>query len=154
MLRSRLTRSLVAAAAVSLVAAAPALAVPVDFDTAKVDYGTSWAGGSPTAPGNLNWSNVNGATCLTGNLYLRQADGVSARVQLEIYDDAIHQIGEAPLATTRSQIKTAAGAGLNVFTANPPCINSTGTHAHVVLLDDADNPGGGLVERPFLWFNE
>jgi hypothetical protein len=156
MLRSRITRTLAAGAAVTLLAATPALATPIDnvqFDTAKVDFGNSWAGGSPTTPGELDWSNVNGATCLTGNLYMKQADGVSARVELEIYDDASHG-GDAPIATTRSQIKTAVGSALNVFSLSPSCINSNGVHAHVKLLDDSSNPGGGLVVRSTAFLNE
>lgn len=153
MLRSRLTRSLVAATAVTLFAAAPALAVPVDFDTAKVDFGSSWAGGSPTAPGELDYANANGATCLTGNLYMRQADDISARVQLEVYESASHA-GDDPVATTRSQIKTASGAALNIFPLTPPCIISDHEHWHVVLLDDSANPGGGLQPRVTYAFNE
>jgi hypothetical protein len=155
--RSRITRTLAAGAAVTLLAATPALAAPIDnvqFDTAKVDFGNSWSGGAPTAPAELDWSNANGATCLTGNLYMTQANGISARVELEIYDDASHAAGDPPLATTRSQIKTAVGAGLNVFSLSPACINSSGTHAHVKLLDDSSNPGGGLVVRSTAFLNE
>ena len=149
--RPRITRSLATALAVtalSVTAAAPAMALPVDsvsIDTAKVDLGSSWAGGSPTSGASLDWSNVNGATCLTGNIYMKNAAGLSAKVELEIYDDATHAVGELPLATTKSTKKTAVGSALNVFPINVPCINSPGTHAHVRLLDDHLNPGGALA---------
>jgi len=143
--RPRIIRSLATALAVGALgvgaAATPALALPTDsvtIDTPKIDLGNSWAGGSPTSGATLEWSNANGATCLTGNLFMKNAANLNAKVQLEIYDDAVH--GD-PIATTSSTKKTAAGNALNVFPISLPCINSTGTHAHVVLLDDSANPG-------------
>ena len=152
MLRLRFTRTMATAVAVgtlAMAAAAPAMALPIDnveFDTPTVDFGNAWAGGQPTAPGELDWDTGSGATCLSGNLYMKSAPGVSARVELEMYTDgsaASHAAG--PLATTRSKIKTAAGNGLNIFPLTVPCITSPGTHAHVRLLDDSNNVGGPLT---------
>jgi hypothetical protein len=152
MSRPRFTRSLATALAVGtlgvVAAATPAMALPTDsvsIDTTKVDIGSSWASGSPTSGAVLDWSNANGATCLTGNLYMKNAPGVSAKVELEIYTNASHGATELPLATTKSTKKTAVGNALNVFPISLPCINSPGTHAHVRLLDDHNNVGGPLT---------
>lgn len=157
--RPRIIRSLATALAVGALgvgaAATPALALPTDsvtIDTPKIDLGNSWAGGSPTSGATLEWSNVNGATCLTGNLFMKNAAGLNAKVQLEIYDNAAH--GANPIATTSSTRKTAAGNALNVFPISLPCINSAGTHAHVVLLDDSANPGAPLDDSATVIHNE
>jgi hypothetical protein len=64
----------------------------------------------------------------------------NARVELTVYADAAHTGGE--IATTRSKIQTAANNNnLNAFGVAPPCIVSTGTHAHIRLLDDHVTPG-------------
>ena len=159
--RPRIIRSLATALAVGALgvgaAATPALALPTDsvtIDTAKVDFGNSWAGGAPTSGATLEWSNVNGATCLTGTIYMKNAADLNAKVALEIYDDASHAFDEDPIATTKSTKKTAVGNALNVFPVTVPCINSTGTHAHVVLLDDHANPGAPLEESATAIHNE
>ena len=158
--RPRITRSLATALAVtalSVTAASPAMALPIDsvsIDTAKVDLGSSWADQAPTSGATLDWSNANGATCLTGNIYMKNADNLSAKVELEIYSSAGHAVDELPLATTKSTKKTASGNALNVFPINVPCINSPGTHAHVRLLDDHLNPGGPLQEVATSFQNE
>ena len=162
MFRSRITRSLATAVAVGVLgvagAATPAMALPIDnvtFDTAKVDYGNSWAGQAPTSAAQLDWSNANGATCLTGNIFMKNAAGLKSKVELELYPDSIHPAGgENPIATMRSTTKTAVGIALNVFSANPPCVNTTATHAHVRLLDDTANPGGALQQSAIAFHNE
>ena len=153
MLRLRITRAMTTVVAVGTLAvaaaASPAMAAPIDFvqfDTPTVDFGNAWAGGSPTTPGELDWDTGNGATCLSGNLYMKNADGVSARVELEMYTDnsaAAHTAG--PIGTTRSKIKTAVGNGLNIIPLTVPCIVSPGTHVHLRLLDDRTNIGGPLT---------
>ena len=146
-----------AAGILAVVGAAPALAQPIDYvsiDTSKVDFGNSWANQAPTSGAPLDWDTGNGNTCLDGNIYLKNANGVTAQIYLEIYDDTVHTPGELPLATTKSKKKTAVGNALNTFPVDVPCQNSPGTHAHVVLFDDSSNPGGGLTEQRTVYANE
>jgi hypothetical protein len=150
MLRTRMTRPLAVAAAATALAvaggAAPAMALPIDrpaINTNQVDFGNSWANQAPTSGGTLDWDTGNGNTCLSGNIYMKNAAGVTAQVWLEMYTDGSHST--PALATTKSLKKTAVGNALNIFTVNLPCINSAGTHAHVVLKDDHANIGGPLL---------
>jgi hypothetical protein len=106
MQRSTIKRSLVTAAtavALATVAAAPAAAYPWAVDHPKItnqgiDFGTNWnvflAG--PANGGDLVWDTPNTASCpsgtvrphLTGNLYLNNASGTTARMQIDYYDAA------------------------------------------------------------------
>ena len=85
---------------------------------------------------------------------MKNAPGVSAQVELELYDDAFHGANEAPIATTKSTKKTAVGNALNVFAISPACQISSGTHAHVRLVDNHSNPGGPLNEVVTSFQNE
>jgi hypothetical protein len=128
--------------------AAPALAQPVDtfaFNTSQVDFGQSWSNNQTTSDAELDWDTGNGNTCVTGNLYMKNAANVTAQVQLEIYSSASHG-GELPLATTKSAKKKAVGNALNTFVLSIPCQKSPGTHAHIKLVDDHANIGGALTQ--------
>ena len=95
MLSRRISRpmaTVMTAAALAVVGAAPAMAGPIDrplLDTNQVDFGNSWANQAPTSGGTLDWDTGNGNTCLDGNIYLKNANNVTAQVWLEIYPSAV-----------------------------------------------------------------
>ena len=101
---TRISRNMAAAMAVAALAVAgtagSAFAVPIDpvgpLNNGNVGYGNSWAGGNVTASANLDWNNPAGSNQTTprlvapGNLYIENAAGVEARMQIVHYSDAAH----------------------------------------------------------------
>ena len=158
MLSRRISRpmaTVMTAAALAVVGAAPAMAGPIDrplLDTTQVDFGNSWSNQAPTSGGTLDWDTGNGNTCLDGHIYLKNANNVTAQVWLEIYPNAAH--GANPIATTKSARKTATSNALNTFAVNVQCQNSSGTHAHVVVADDHASIGGALQPTATAFENE
>ena len=142
-LSTRFTRTMAAAMAIAALGVAgtgSASAAPLDpvgpLNNGNVGYGTSWAGGSATGSPTLDWNNPVGSNLTTpqltapGNLYIENAAGVQARMQIVHYSDAAHT---SLIATRDGGTKVGTGAFLDVFPIVLGGVNSTATHVHVNL---------------------
>jgi hypothetical protein len=142
-LSTRFTRIMAAAmsvAALAVAGAGSASAAPLDpvgpLNNGNVGYGTSWAGGLATGSPNLDWNNVAGSNLTTprliapGNLYIENANGVEARLQIVHYSDAAHT---SLIATRDGGTKVGTGKFLDVFPIVLGGVNSTATHVHINL---------------------
>ena len=143
-LGTRITRTMAAAMSVAALAVAvgagSASAAPLDpvaaLNNGNVGYGTSWAAGNATGSPILDWNNPVGSNLTTprltapGNLYIENAPGVQARMQIVHYSDAAHT---NLIATRDGAIKTGSGQFLDVFPIVLGGVNSTATHVHINL---------------------
>jgi hypothetical protein len=142
-LSTRITRTVAAAlsvAALAAVGAGSASAAPTDpvgaLNNGNVGYGTSWAGGATGGAGVLDWNNPAGSNLTTpqliapGNLYIENANGVEARMQIVHYSNAAHS---SLIAPRNGGTKVGTGAFLDVFPITLGGVNSTATHVHVNL---------------------
>ncbi len=118
--RSRIVRSSLAAAAAALVittmAAAPAMAWPVDHPKIvgpHLDFGSNWNGAAaaPDDGGNLYWDTTGGIVTptLSGRLFMNNVDGLRGRLRIDYYDAAENRI------TLRHSQWQTAGPGFNAF---------------------------------------
>jgi hypothetical protein len=154
MYRSRIIRAAAAAATVGALAlagtAVPASAAPINdvlisgptFDT---HFGTNFSAGEAQDPGTLDWNDVGGnqKPVLNGYLYAQQAAGVTAKVEMKIYDDALHS---TLIATKQRTLSGATGLG-TLAISNLGNVTCKCTHVHVRVLDDRTGtmqvvPGG------------
>lgn len=137
---TRMTAAAMSVAALAAVSAGSASAAPLDpvgpLNNGNVAYGTGWAGGLATGAPNLDWNNLAGSNLTTprliapGNIYIENAAGVEARMQLVHYRDAAHS---SLIATRDGGTKVGTGAFLDVFPIVLGGVNSTAAHVHVNL---------------------
>ena len=94
------------------------------------------AAGNATGSPILDWNNPFGSNLTTprltapGNLYIENANGVEARMQIVHYSNAAHS---SLIATRNGGTKVGTGAFLDVFPITLGGVNSTATHVHVNL---------------------
>lgn len=120
----------------------PAAAIVVDTDRPRIsaqelDFGRNWALGAPINGGFLDWDLTNGIVTpqLTGNLYINNASGTCARMQLRYYD-----VSHVRLATRSGGTVCAPDGSLNRWSVNlSPYGSAFVTHVHVVLQVQNNN---------------
>lgn len=99
--------------------ATPAHAVVLDTDrphitAQELDFGTNWFAGAPLNGGFLNWDVTSGVVTpiLTGNLYINNASGTCARMQMVYWN------GTTKMTTKNGALKCANDGSLHTFSIN------------------------------------
>jgi hypothetical protein len=147
--RSRMLRWMaggVASVALALGIAGPASAWPWADDRPKltnqgIDFGVNWDGfGAPLNGGELHWHyDVDGNVRphLVGNMYLNNASGTTARMQIDYYD-AAHNLIE----TEYGGDVTAPDNALHVYNVDlDPFEADNVYHVHVSTTTETGTPG-------------
>ena len=150
--RTRIIRTLASAAAIGTLAlagaAVPASASPTEdvlisgptFDT---HFGTNFSAGEAQDPGELDWNDdgTDQKPQLNGVLYAQAASGVTAKVEMKIYDDAFH---DTLISTKQRTLSGATGLGTLQVTdlGNVTC---DCRHVHVIV---SDNRSGSMQVVP------
>ena len=142
-LSTRITRMTAAAMAAASLAAAvgagsAAAAGPTDpvaaLNNGNVAYGTSWAGGLASGTPILEWNRNGNQTTprlvAPGNLYIENAFGLEARMQILHYPNVFHG-ASAPIATRDGGTKVGTGGFLDVNPIVLGGVTSTATHVHL-----------------------
>jgi hypothetical protein len=141
---TRISRTMAAAMAVVALAVAgtagSASAAPIDpvaaLNAGAVGYGSSWSGGLARGNATLDWNNPLGTNSTTprliapGNLYIENAAGLQARMQIVHYTDATET---TVIATRDGGTKTGTGAFLDVFPIVLGGVASTSPHVRINL---------------------
>jgi hypothetical protein len=141
---ARINRKLAMALAVGVLAAmagaSAASATPVDSVTLSppgdVSFGNAWVASSgATTGGDFDWNQAGANTnprLMNGYIYIHRQNGLQARVQIQLYDDATnHNL----VATRNGGTKTGTGAFLDTFPINVGGVAGTTSHAHINLQE-------------------